>query len=120
MFSSNFFSKTMTKHSIVLMSLYLFTTGFLISLYWFNYSENIWLFSIFFFLVLILNRLSLKYVITNNFIKKIIFSTELLFIVYIICILILNNNYFLKYKLLIIPSILLNLYILYFMKRIRK
>jgi hypothetical protein len=94
---------------LILFALYFFGSIGIALIYIFNIENNIIFHSVLFLLVIFINRQSMEfYEQKNKF--NILFFSILLFIIYVVLILLLGNNYFLQYKLLIIPPIFLSFY----------
>lgn len=106
----------MSKKGSLLVYLYFINTLTLLGIYMFNYTESIFVNSIFFLLVILLNRV-LEDNQSNNSIKKLLYVSEICFVIFVIFIMIFKEVYFTQYKLLILPSILLSLLLSFKLKK---
>jgi len=83
----------------------------LVNLYYRYDNENSILFNTFYFLnYVVINRLLLYYNKYRNKTIIFVYITEILFVVYLICVLILGSTHFGSYKALLIPSSFLFLF----------
>lgn len=95
---------------LILFALYFFSSIGIALIYIFNIENNIIFHSIFFLLVIFINRQSMEFYEQKNKFNVFLFFSILPFMIYAVLILLLRNNYFLQYKLLIIPPIFLSFY----------
>ncbi|OJX52152.1 MAG: hypothetical protein BGO88_16470 [Flavobacterium sp. 38-13] len=94
----------------ILFTLYFSGSIGIALIYIFNVENNIIFHSVFFLLVIFINRQSMEFYEQKNKFNVFLFFSILPFIIYAVLILLLRNNYFLQYKLLIIPPIFLSFY----------
>ncbi len=93
---------------IILLILYLLGALGISLIYVYNFENSITVFSVFFSIVVVINKLSSEIVENKN--KHFILFSLIPFFIYLLFIIIHKQNYFVKYKLLILFPLLLSLY----------
>lgn len=84
-----------------------------------NLYNDLILWTSLFIITLIINRISLDFS-KIKISERTIFLTEACFCIYLILILVWGNTHFTLYKLLIVPSVILSIYHVFRLKRIKK
>jgi|SRR5690625_2599 len=97
------------KKSIILLYSYILCLIVLIGLYQFDLTENIFLYVIFFFSVILLNRILNEHQKSKSKYMRVIFAAEICFVIFLALMFILKDRYFVLYRLLITPAILLSI-----------
>ncbi len=105
--------------SIILFLLYIIGTGIYIGKYLFGYENSIILHTSTFFIFVILIWLAFHLLKIKNGIRHYLYVTEVCFLFFLICIYIYDADYFVRYQILVIPSIILAHVQLFFTKRIQ-
>jgi len=96
------------KNKLTLVYLYLFASAYLIIMYLTNTDMNILVYSLLFLIVILINRVSLQFLNKKSLFINYLYATEIFFLLYLVLILFYKEEYFIRYKLLIIPSIILS------------
>ena len=107
----SFFQKIKLKY-IILIVLYLLIASYVSTMYCLNLDNNIVIYSVFFLLLIVLNRLIYMFDKKNvsKLRKYILYISEALFFLYLLLIFFYGAEYLVRYKILIIPSILLGVF----------
>ena len=95
------------KEIILLFYSYIMTTGVLLGMYWLEKDNDLFLNSILFFSVVILNRVLDMFQKRKGRFIKILYVAEMCFVLFLMCLSVFQKQYFVYYKLLILPSIIL-------------
>lgn len=104
--------KYQTKRvSLILMFLYILASVCAILMYTLDNDYLMLTSSVMFILTILINRLSYPVNPYREIIVKILYLTELCFISYIALLFIYGNEYFMQYKLLLLPSLILSIYL---------
>ncbi len=108
------------RNALILIAMYLIGVLSTLIIYLFDYVDSIFFHSFLFLIVLIINRLANQFHIFKEKIIKYLYFSELCFVIYLIFVVINGSNHFLQYKLLIVPSVLLSIFQIFGLKRIKK
>lgn len=102
--------KNMKFKLIILLCLYFFGAVSIVLLYTLNLENNIILYSLFFTIVVIINKKALLFYKEKNKKYKFLLFSLIPFILYLLFVLIFKQTYFIRYKILIILPICLSFY----------
>lgn len=100
-----------TKQKLIMLFLsYALGTACILTIYLFDFTDNILLHTLLFTLILLMNRFSYKFTTKAGLKTKYsLYATEALFLVYILISIFLKESYFAYYKLLLVPPFILSL-----------
>jgi hypothetical protein len=97
------------QESILLFYSYIVSLTILLGIYLLDFSKNLFLHLILFISIILLNRILNIFQKIKNRLIKFIYTTEICFIVFLLMLVFLKENYFIQYKLLILPSLILSI-----------
>jgi CDP-diglyceride synthetase len=101
----------LSKTSLLLLYLYLMNIITLLGIHIFGYTKSIFLHLILFLLVILLNRVLNNFKTSKINISNFLYFSEICFIIFLTLILIFKDDYFTQYKLLILPSLTLSIFL---------
>src|SRR5690554_8230539 len=110
----------MKNRAIILMLFYLLGIILILSVYGLELNNNLALWTCLFMTFIYINRISLNFIKKRSKVEKIIYITEACFVVYVIFLFVYGNTYFIQYKLLIIPSLVLGAYQSFMLEKVQK
>lgn len=87
--------------------LYIIGISTYIGIFLFKYDNNILLYTSIFLVFIIINRLGFYTYANKKLIKNYLYFTEFCFLLYVIFVFIFGPEYFLRYKILVIPCLVL-------------
>lgn len=99
---------------------YAICAAILLSMYLLGYTQNPLFNAVLFLSVIVLNRMLNVFQKNSDRYKKIMYATEILFLMFLLLLVFLHDNYFMQYKLLMIPSLLLSLVQSFGLKVVKK
>lgn len=108
---------TINKKSITLLYTYATCIITIIGMYLLDYTNNLFLNTILFLLIIILNRILSEKSRVKNKIVTYVYASEFCFLIFIALIFLCKENYFLQYKILMTPALILSMVQSFFIKR---
>jgi hypothetical protein len=108
------------QESVILLYSYVISLTILLGIYLLDFSKNLFLHLILFLSIILLNRILNEFQKTKNRYIKFIHTTEICFIVFLLMFFILKENYFIQYKLLVLPPLILSIIQTFSLKKMKK
>lgn len=108
------------QESVILLYSYVVSLTILLGIYLLDFSKNLFLHLILFLSIILLNRILNEFQKTKNRFIKFIYTTEMCFIVFLLMFFILKENYFIQYKLLVLPPLILSIIQTFSLKKMKK
>jgi len=117
---SNKFFLPIKRNALVLILMYFIGIVSILGMYLYDYENNICFYTFFSLIVVIINRVANPLHRQKEKVAKYMYITEILFVMYLFFVLFKEDNHFLQYKILTIPSILLTIIHPFGFRRVKK